>query len=82
MFRTLIILLAIVIVFLIVKNRWQNRQRLKTDRSRSDSVETNKNTVRCQQCQLYLPADEAVVEDEMFFCCLQHQRDWHERSPD
>jgi len=82
MFRNIIILLVIVIAFLIIRSRWRARQQNKHERSGTAKHDKNENTVQCEQCKLYLPADEAVTEKKMFFCSEQHQRDWHKRSSD
>ena len=74
MLRSLIIVAAIILVFLLIKNRLRN----KTP-SRSES-KTGSDTVMCKQCNTYIPADEAFTEDDNFFCCRQHQRDWMDKQ--
>lgn len=70
MFRSLIIIAALIMVYLLVKNRLQQRQLNKTQKT------TRANTVQCMQCEIYIPDNEAVSIDKQHFCCKQHLRDW------
>ena len=70
MFRSLIIIAAIALVYLLVKNRLQQRQSNKKRESISSQ------TVQCIQCETYLPDNEAISADDQYFCCKQHMRDW------
>ena len=72
MLRTLIIVAALALVFLIIKNRIGNRRlyQRKPASAKSDDM------VKCLQCQTYIPAKEAIISGTETFCCKQHQRDW------
>ena len=74
MFRTLIIVAALVLVFLIIKNRLNGRslQQQKPASAKSD------NMVKCLQCETYIPGKEAIISGTETFCCKQHQRDWEQ----
>jgi uncharacterized protein len=72
MFRTLIIIAAVVLVFLIIKNRLNSRnpQQKKVPSTKADKM------VKCLQCGTYIPRKEAIISGTENFCCQQHQRDW------
>ncbi len=72
MFRTLIIIAALVLVFVIIKNRLDSRlpQQKKTGSTTTD------NMVKCLLCETYIPKKEAIISGTEIFCCKQHQRDW------
>lgn len=72
MIRTLFIIAALVLVFLIIKNRIAVR-RHKVQQS---GTGTSDDMVQCLYCRTYIPAREAYVSGEHTFCCKQHQRDW------
>ena len=72
MFRTLIIIAALLLVFLIIKNRL-NSSRLQQKKPGST---TSDNMVKCLQCETYIPGKEAIISGTETFCCKQHQRDW------
>ena len=72
MFRIIIILAALLLVFLIIKNRLNSRsiQEKKTGSTTTDEM------VKCLQCKAYIPRKEAIISGTEIFCCRQHQRDW------
>lgn len=72
MFRTLIIIAALLLVFLIIKNRLNSR-RLQPKKPGSTTTD---NMVKCLQCETYIPRKEAIISGTEIFCCKQHQRDW------
>ena len=76
MIRVLLILAALVLVFLIIKNQIAVR-RHKAQQSVTDTTD---NMVRCVLCHTYLPAGEAITSGEQTFCCKQHRRDWQNRQ--
>ncbi len=73
MFRTLIIIVALLLVFLLVKNLLA-KKRLQRPLNKPD--QTSGNTVQCMQCKTYIPDSEAIIAGQQFFCCQQHKRDW------
>ena len=75
MLRTLIIVAALALVFVIIKNRIGTRrlQQKKPASAKPDDM------VKCLQCQTYIPAKEAIISGTETFCCKQHQRDWEHR---
>ena len=72
MFRTLIIIAVVVLVFLIIKNRLNSRNlpQKKTQSKKTDDM------VKCLQCGTYIPRKEAIISGTDKFCCQQHHRDW------
>ncbi len=78
MFRTLVIIAAMLLIFLIIKNRLTSRspRQKKPDAAASDEM------VKCVQCKTYIPRKEAIISGTEIFCCKQHQRDWetHHRN--
>lgn len=72
MFRILIIIAALLLVYLIIKNRLNSR---RLEQNKPGSTTTN-NMVKCLQCETYIPRKEAIISGTESFCCTQHQRDW------
>ena len=72
MFRTLIVIAAVTLLFLIIKNRLNSRN-LQQTRARSTKTD---DMVKCLQCGTYIPRKEAIISGTDKFCCQQHYRDW------
>ena len=72
MLRTLVIVAAALLVFLIIKNRLDGR---RLQRKKPGPASTEK-MVKCLQCETYIPRKEAIISGTEIFCCKQHQRDW------
>ncbi len=74
MFRNLIILAAIVLVVMIVRNRLRaQKPPIKTGDKQVESV-------RCAQCKQFLPKTSAVSQGERYFCNADHLKAWQEDS--
>jgi uncharacterized protein len=76
MFRSLIIIAALVLAYLLIKNRLQARNKNK----QKTSSNTSEDTVQCLECETYVPRSEATTSGDRHFCCKQHQRDWQARQ--
>gem|GEM_PF-444121 len=77
MFRTLVIIAALALVYLIIKNRLTRRSPRKNSPRKNSPVSTaTDEMVKCQQCKTYIPRKEAIISGTEIFCCKQHQRDW------
>lgn len=74
MFRSLIIIAAIVLVFLIIKNRLKSRQ----IRQKEPASGKTDDMAKCLQCKTYIPKKEAIISGTGAFCCKQHLRDWEQ----
>jgi len=72
MLRTLIIIAALLLVFIIIKNRLNSRSL----QQKKPGSTTTDNMVKCLQCETYIPRKEAIISGTESFCCRQHQRDW------
>lgn len=72
MFRTLIIIAAFVLVYLIIKNRLDSNR----PQQKKPGSTTTDNMVKCLKCETYIPKKEAIISGTETFCCKQHQRDW------
>lgn len=79
MLRTLVIVAALVLVFLIIKNRLNSRtiQQKKTGPA-SPGPKKSDDMVKCLQCKTYIPRKEAIITGTESFCCKQHQRNWEQ----
>ncbi len=71
MFKNLILIAAIVILFWVVKGFIRRVQLEKKPSSKSRDM------VQCEQCKAYLPKDDAIVSDNKTFCSQQHLNDWN-----
>jgi uncharacterized protein len=72
MFRTLVIIAVVLLVFVIIKNRLGSRS---LQQKKSGSATTD-DMVKCLQCETYIPRKEAIISGNDTFCCKQHERDW------
>lgn len=65
--------LLLVLAFLVY--RWLRKSGL-FDRSRppvSSNIPTTEETVQCVTCGVYLLRSEALVHNNQFYCCAEHQ---------
>jgi len=76
MFRSLIIIAALALVYLLIKNRLQARRKNKP----KTSSKSSENTVQCLECKTYVPHSGAISSKDKYFCSKQHQRDWQARQ--
>ena len=74
MFRNLVIIVLLgLLVWLI------NRIFLKPKRRKSKPAPMiEKNMVQCEQCGVFLPEQQAVVQHGHRFCSRKHVEDWEE----
>jgi len=69
--RFIIFLAAIWIVLLIIRFYLGRAPKKKQHSQRG----TNIDTVRCQQCGLVIPEEEAIQQDNQYFCSKEHAND-------
>jgi uncharacterized protein len=74
-------ILRLVILTLIVWLvwRWLNQRDALHTRTTSETaqpVPPSTSMVKCAQCQLFLPTDDAFHFRDFHFCCQQHQHDY------
>lgn len=60
-------------IYLLIRNYSRQSQDPKSTHTKPPS----RDTVKCAQCQTYIPRDEAVEMHGQVFCCQQHARDWN-----
>ncbi len=73
MFRSLIILAAIVLLVMVVRNRLRQR-------GVSQAADKQVDSVRCAHCRHYLPKKDALHDGELFFCNPDHQQAWRDNA--
>ena len=78
MARTLFIIAALVLVYLIIKNRNVAR---RPEQTHDAGARRQDQLVQCAQCGVRVPSSEAVTAGDQQFCCPQHQRDWQKQHP-
>ena len=74
MFRNLLLLIAVIALFWIVKGM------IRRSRSQEPKNMTVKDIVQCELCQSYLPKDEAIVNNGKIFCNPQHLKEWQNKA--
>lgn len=74
MLRNLIILAAVALLVLVIRNRIRNRRR----QSSIDSKTVN--SVQCAHCREYLPTSSALQQQGRFFCNTEHFHAWQQRG--
>lgn len=53
---------------------WKKRNTQPLERPKSTSVPEPEQMVSCAHCGVYLPAAEALVDADQYFCCLAHRQ--------
>jgi len=71
--RTLLIIIALALIFMIGK------QLVQTPRSEKRTQTLTGKMVRCTNCGIFVPENEALEQDGHFYCSREH-RDAGERS--
>ena len=70
MARTLFIIIALALAFVIIKRLITTQSRSKT--SNRPSTLDYKNTVRCEHCGTHLPMATAYKADDKYYCDEKH----------
>ncbi len=68
MFRSLIIIAALALIYLLIKRLFGKK-----------TIEPSPNTVQCLVCNTFIPKHEAIIDKEHFFCSEQHLHDWQSK---
>ncbi|MFT6429638.1 MAG: hypothetical protein ACJAXR_000351 [Halopseudomonas sp.] len=68
----LIKLLVFIAVVFAALTLWRRLQSKRNNR-RSSAATTSKPMVRCSQCQVHLPEDRAVRDNQRWYCCAEHR---------
>jgi uncharacterized protein len=71
MFRNLILIVAVVALVWIARGFIRRAQL-----SQKKSMKESRDMVQCEQCQTFLPKDDAVQQDDHFFCGRPHLEEW------
>ena len=48
------------------------------DTDANAAEQTEEDTVKCAQCDIHLPRNEAIIVDDMFFCSNEHRRQYQD----
>ncbi len=70
--RYLLLIIAIVLGILIVKQLYGSRKKTGNGNITKTTV-----TVRCAQCGVHIPQEEALTADGKYFCSDEHRRLHH-----
>lgn len=72
MSRIIFILVLLVVGFLLLKS-WQRKQSLKQQQKQpSGKINNNTRMLRCVECGLHVPENEAISQGGKHFCSLEH----------
>ncbi len=75
MFRVIILFVLLAVSFYIVRLLLSNRKIQRLRRSKGKGVRKRnqkKNMLRCIQCGLHIPEEEAIKQGDNVFCSLKH----------
>ena len=70
--RVLLLIIAIVLGLLILKQLYGSRK--KTENRKIPPATA---TVRCEQCGVHIPKEEALIADGKYFCSDEHRKLHH-----
>ncbi|MCK5336425.1 MAG: hypothetical protein KAQ67_09685 [Gammaproteobacteria bacterium] len=76
MFRSLILMIAIGVVIWLLSRMFKN----KTLQSRPKQNNEIKNIVQCHVCNVFIPEDKAIKQDQYSFCSQDHLNQWKNHS--
>lgn len=71
MFRTLFIILALVLAYLIIRRLWQSEKR-KLEHKQQNQTQQTEHMQRCAYCKVYIPDSEAIRFNGKTYCCNKH----------
>lgn len=73
--RFILLIIALGIGFWIIKHLLNSRQN-------TQSTKENPTTkmVRCEHCDLHVPAQQAIQKDEKYFCCEIHSKQYQQKD--
>ena len=72
-------LIRLILIFILLAIVWQLLKRWLTNQTQSRQQPPTENLqqmVRCEECGLHIPKQEALLENGKYFCCPEH-RDRH-----
>ena len=72
--RLLFLLLIVGVVWFLVKN-FLRKQQLRERREAPAQPRVNR-IVRCAQCEVHLPEEDAVRDGDTWFCTMAHKQAW------
>ena len=70
-------LIAALVIWLIARLAWRLLSKPKSTPAKKEV----QNMVRCAQCGLHLPEQEAFAHEEQYYCCKQHLREGSKQAP-
>lgn len=72
--RLIFLLLIVGVVWFVVKN-YLRKQALRERREPPAQQRVNR-IVRCAQCDVHLPEEDAVRDGDTWFCTMAHKQAW------
>lgn len=75
MFKSVLIIVVVIVLLIITRTIMQ---RVKPPGRKRPPISND--TVQCQQCQVYIPQNDALFKGDKAFCSTQHLNDWNQRS--
>ena len=69
--KTLLTLAALLLIYWIIRQQWRRLQGSATKQQKTE--QSVKQMVPCAHCGLYLPKEEAIARNGMFYCCPEHR---------
>ncbi|RDH81311.1 MAG: hypothetical protein DIZ80_14520 [endosymbiont of Galathealinum brachiosum] len=74
MFKSVLIIIFVIVMLFVIRTVLQ---RLKQPATKAKSLNTQ-DTVKCLQCNTYIPRNDAIVKGDTAFCSTQHLEDWNQ----
>jgi len=71
--RTLLLIFAIWAIVMILRRQWSSNNRNRSSATQSSKKKSDsQKTVKCKQCGLHIPLNEALRLEKNFFCSEFH----------
>jgi len=78
MFRNLILLIVIGIVVWLLSRMLKNKAR--STGSQPAKKNEIKSIVQCHVCQVFIPEDKAIKQNQLSFCSQKHLEQWQDNA--
>jgi uncharacterized protein len=73
--RFLLFVLILYVLWMLGKN-WLRQQEMRNAARKNKTKLASAKVVRCKQCDVHLPEQEAIRDGDEWFCKPAHQRAW------
>ena len=74
---------SLLVIAFVALGLWAIRMitlKLQNNSSDTKPPAKQKDMVQCTTCQTYIPAEDAIIKGDKYFCSAQHLQDWNKSA--